>query len=121
MKQTAITISSPEGAKSFRLHCTESAAERMRGLLGRSQLEEDEILQIKPCNSVHTFGMRYAIDVVFADRRGRITKIAHQMQPRRLSMSLSASQVFELSSGMARRLGLAAGQSVLMEKGATKP
>jgi uncharacterized membrane protein (UPF0127 family) len=38
---------------------------RLKGLLTSNGLEEDEGLIIKPCNSVHSFGMRFSIDLVF--------------------------------------------------------
>jgi uncharacterized membrane protein (UPF0127 family) len=44
--------------------------ERMRGLLGRDGLDANRALWLEPCNAVHTFGMRFPIDVVFIDRRG---------------------------------------------------
>lgn len=47
---------------------------RLIGLLGRSELMPGESLLIKPCYSVHTFGMRFTIDVVFLDREGKVLK-----------------------------------------------
>ncbi|MBV8464660.1 MAG: DUF192 domain-containing protein [Burkholderiales bacterium] len=117
MKHQVVHIPGTEGVRSFTLHRTECATERMRGLLGRPRLADDEILLIKPCNAVHTFGMRYAIDVVFTDRRGRITKIVHRVSPGRFAMSITASQVFELSAGTAQRMGFAAGQTLPLDEG----
>ena len=47
---------------------------RRKGLLGRSGLADDEGLWI-PTSSIHMFGMRFAIDVVYADREGRVLKL----------------------------------------------
>ena len=49
----------------------DTSATRRRGLLGRDGLDPSAALIIVPCSSVHTFFMRFAIDVVFVDRGGR--------------------------------------------------
>ena len=73
---------------------------RIKGLLGRKKLKEGEALVIKPCNSVHTFFMRFSIDLLFVDRQERIVKIVQAMPPFRLSsISFSASYVIELPAG----------------------
>ena len=51
----------------MRIHVARSFLQRARGLLGRAPLAADEALLIRPCSSIHTFGMRFAIDVVFID------------------------------------------------------
>ena len=54
---------------------------RRRGLLGRHALAPGEALVIAPTQGIHTFGMRFAIDVVFADRRGTVVAIATEVPP----------------------------------------
>ena len=56
---------------------------RMRGLLGRPSLGQGEGLLLQPCNGVHTVGMRYPIDILFLDRRGRVARAVHALQPGR--------------------------------------
>lgn len=75
----------------------ESAARR-RGLLGRDGLERGAAILIAPCNSVHTFFMRFTIDVVFAARDGRVLKICRRMKPSRLAASLRAHTAIEFDS-----------------------
>ncbi len=48
---------------------------RVKGLLGKQSLDEGSALIIKPCNSIHTFFMRFPIDVFFVDRNNKIVKI----------------------------------------------
>ncbi|MBI5575996.1 MAG: DUF192 domain-containing protein [Deltaproteobacteria bacterium] len=48
---------------------------RMKGLLGTDALPEGEGLWITPCNSIHSFGMRYEIDAIFIDRDDRVLGI----------------------------------------------
>ena len=56
---------------------------RMRGLLGRPGLDAGEAILLKPCNAIHTLGMRFAIDVRFYDRRGRLVREALNVRPGR--------------------------------------
>jgi len=55
-----------------------------RALLGRSGLADDEGLWI-PTSSIHMFGMRFAIDVIYADRDGRVLKLVRGIRPWRAS------------------------------------
>jgi uncharacterized membrane protein (UPF0127 family) len=48
---------------------------RSKGLLGRSGLDPDEGLWIQPTGSIHMWFMRFAIDVVYADKEGRVLKL----------------------------------------------
>lgn len=56
---------------------------RMRGLLGRTGLPAGEALLLRPCNAIHTLGMRFAIDVRFYDRRGRLVREVLGVRPGR--------------------------------------
>ena len=51
---------------------------------------------IAPSNSVHTFFMRFAIDIVFLHRSGRVLKIRHRVPARRVAVSATAHAVLEL-------------------------
>ena len=54
---------------------------RGRGLMGREQLGPGSGLLIDPCSSIHTFFMRFPIDVVFIDRAGRVVGLRAAMRP----------------------------------------
>lgn len=83
---------------------------RRRGLLGTEALEDGRGLVIVPCRQIHTFGMRYAIDVVFVDRRMRVLRVAKAMRPRRLgALALRAAAAIELPPGKAAATGTASG------------
>jgi uncharacterized protein len=79
-----------------------SAAERTKGLLGRDGLAPGEGLWIVPCESVHTFFMRFAIDLVYLDRKNRVKKVRSAVGPWRVSGCLSAHSVLELPRGTIR-------------------
>lgn len=84
--------------------------QRLVGLLGRRAMAADEGLLITPCNNIHTFFMRFAIDVVFLDREGRIVAITPQLRPWRIAAARAAHACLELPGGAAQRFGLAVGQ-----------
>ncbi len=80
------------------------AFERMRGLLGRDGLEEGEGIQIEPCNSIHTFFMRFSIDVLFVDRDGVVIRAFSAIPPWRLTRIYGkARSVIELPPGTLER------------------
>ena len=54
---------------------------------------------ISPCESVHTFFMRFAIDLVYLDRQQRVKKVRSNVGPWRLSACFSAHSVLELPVG----------------------
>lgn len=76
-----------------------SGAKRTKGLLGRKSLEPGEGMWIVPCEAVHTFGMRFPIDLVYLDRKHRVKKVRSNVVPWRLSACLSAHSILELPSG----------------------
>ena len=90
-------------AAALSLRTTESTLERMRGLLGSPPLREGEAMVLGPCNMVHTVGMRYAIDIVFADRDGVICKVCAAVPAGRMRACLPAKYVVELRAGEAAR------------------
>lgn len=80
----------------------DSGARRRKGLLGRDRLAPGEGLWIVPCEAVHTFGMRFPIDLVYLDRNHRIRKLRSNVRPWRLSACFRAHSVLELASGAIR-------------------
>jgi hypothetical protein len=77
----------------------QTRADRKRGLLGRSGLADGAALVIVPCCAIHTFGMHFAIDVVFVDAHGRVKKIVRDLPPWRMAAAGSARAVIELAAG----------------------
>jgi uncharacterized protein len=76
---------------------------RMQGLLGRSSLASDVALWISPCNSIHTFFMKFAIDAIFVDENLVVRKVVREIKPWRLIIPvLGARSVFEMAAGQAR-------------------
>ena len=82
---------------------------RMRGLLGRDGLESGEGLLLRPASAVHTYFMRFAIDVVFLDRSLVVVGIADSVDPWKARSRKGAKAVLELPAGESERRGLAVG------------
>jgi hypothetical protein len=79
-----------------------SSTARQKGLLGRSGLPDGGGLWIIPCESVHTFFMKFPIDLIYIDRKKRVKKVRHNVRPWRLSACLSAHSIIELPVGAAQ-------------------
>lgn len=78
------------------------AADRRARLLGLSGLGREQAgagLLIPRCASVHTFGMRFALDLLFLDRGGALLRERRGVPPRRLAWCLGAAAVLELPAG----------------------
>ena len=88
---------------------TESLWERTRGLLGRKALGVNEALWITPCNSVHSVGMSYALDLVYINKQQEVIKLVQGLRPLRVSAALRAHSVIELRAGEVARLGINVG------------
>jgi uncharacterized protein len=90
---------------------------RLRGLIGRKNLDSDEVLWIRPCSGVHTFWMRFSIDVVFLDRQLFIVKIIKNMHPFCLSLpKLSANSVIEMPATSISKYNLQLGDQLQIRK-----
>ena len=88
------------------------SASRRKGLLGRDQLSETTGIVIAPTNAVHTFFMRFPIDIVFVTREGRVVKVLSAVPARRVAIALRAFAVVELAAGCAARQDLQPGDIV---------
>ena len=89
-----------------KLEIAESFASRLKGLLGRSGIADEEGLLIKECNQIHMFFMRFPIDAVFVNTRYeektiyKVIKIISAIKPWRVSPFVcGADAVLEIKSG----------------------
>ncbi len=86
-----------------RVATADDAASRSKGLLGRESLAPEEGLWIVPCPMIHTFFMKFPIDVVFLDRGLVVRRVLENLKPWRASpWVLSAHSVLELKGGVLR-------------------
>jgi uncharacterized protein len=73
--------------------------ERRRGLAKMTPLPAGYALRILKCNSIHTFGMRFALDLVWLGRDGRLLRVDHGVAPRRMKLCVRARSVVETAAG----------------------
>ena len=83
---------------------------RVRGLIGRRELNRGEGIVLRPSWTVHTFFMRFAIDAVFADADQVVVDVVPQMRPWSWATCRGARDVVELRAGECARTGIAVGQ-----------
>ena len=90
-----------------------SLLKRIQGLIGRSQLDPSHTLWIPHCNSIHTFFMKFPIDVVFVSKHLIVKSIRRNIQPGRITLPVwGASSVFEFSSGAIQQKDIAKGDQL---------
>lgn len=77
----------------------DTAAARNKGLLGRTGLPVGGGLWIVPCASVHTFFMKFPLDLIYIDRNKRVKKVRDNVGPWRLSACFPAHSILELPAG----------------------
>ena len=82
---------------------------RNKGLLGRHSLEQGSAMILAPCSSVHTFFMKFPIDIIFVARDGRVVKMCERCRPWRLALGPGAFAVIELPAGAVEPSGTRVG------------
>ena len=86
-----------------RIAVADTCLTRLIGLAGRRQLDAGCGLLIRPSSGIHTFGMRFAIDVVALDRHLAVRKVWHALPPFRMTaVSFKTHSVLELPAGQIR-------------------
>jgi uncharacterized membrane protein (UPF0127 family) len=99
-----------------RADIADTSAKRRQGLLKHTGLAPGEGLWIVPCEGVHTFFMKFPIDVVFLNKKRKILKIRPNMGRRRMALSLRAHSVLELPAGRLAETQTQAGDELQLEK-----
>ncbi|MFI1245864.1 DUF192 domain-containing protein [Streptomyces anulatus] len=112
-----LTVGTDSGALEVPLRIAASYRARTKGLLGRDGIEG--AMMLTPCGSVHTFRMRFPIDVVYLDRKFTVLAV-RTMRPGRLGLPrLRARHVVEAEAGAMERWGVRPG--VRVELSTTAP
>ena len=94
----------------------DTSAKRRTGLLKHERLDPGEGLWIVPCESVHTFFMKFPIDLVYLDKAQKVKKVRHAVPAWRLSGCLFAHSILELPAGTAKQTGTVAGDELVIDK-----
>jgi uncharacterized membrane protein (UPF0127 family) len=85
----------------LRVHVARGWRERQAGLAGLDDLPPERALHILRCPAVHTFGMRFPLDLVWLDRHGAVIRIDRDVPARRQRACLRARSVVECRAGCA--------------------
>ena len=101
-----------------RVEMAETAWSRMRGLLGRDGLGDGCGMWIGPCRMVHTWFMRFAIDLAYVDEGGTVVMVVPRMPPWRMSSAWAAHAVVELPAGTIAARCIAVGMRTLRRNAA---
>ncbi len=93
----------------------DTSAKRRTGLLKHKSLPKGQGLWISPCESIHTFFMKFPIDVLYLSRQKKVRKIRKSLKPWRLSACLLARSVLELPAGTAEETGTEVGDILQLD------
>ncbi len=96
--------------------CAFDSRSRRIGLLRHDRFESGEALIIAPTTAVHTFGMRFPIDIAVVTRDGRIVKSRSMVPPSRIVAALRGFAVIELPAGTLRRHDTLDGDRLVLER-----
>ena len=100
MKRVTIRNSTNTVTVGTRIAVADTSLSRLIGLAGKSRLDDGCGLLIRPSSGVHTFGMRFAIDVIALNRKLEVVRLWHRLAPFRItSVSLKTHNVLELPAG----------------------
>ena len=100
-----------------RILAADTSETRTRGLLGRDGLSAGEGLWIAPCEWVHMFGMKFAIDLVVLDKSGKVVGTKTDLRPGRIGpLFWGAHSTVELPVGAIAASGTQKGDQIRWEE-----
>jgi len=108
-------IVAKDGVKKLLLEKIEVAdtySRRMKGLLNRDGLSTSNGMIITPCKCVHTFGMKFNIDIVFMDKKLQVVGLKRSVKKNNISGVIKAKHTLELSEGMIDTLKINLGDNL---------
>lgn len=103
-------VAADSGQTVARAELADTPLARMVGLLGRDRLDEGTALVLDPCRSIHTWFMRFPIDVVFLSGEGTVVRVFDDLVPFRYAFGTQqARRTIELPAGARRRANISVG------------
>jgi uncharacterized membrane protein (UPF0127 family) len=101
-------LTKPGASCSLDVWMASTFVERALGLLVKSSLPQTDALWIVPCGGIHTWFMRFSIDVLFLDKDNEVLRVVPDVGPWRFVFAPRGTySVVELAAGNARRSGIA--------------
>ena len=108
-------IKNSDGEKFFQVEIADTFTKRFLGLMGRKKISGGRGLLIEPCNSIHMFFMRFAIDAVYIDENFIVKKIVKNLPAWiGFSICIGARAVIEFAAGEADRLNIRVGSKIIL-------
>ena len=93
------------------VHVAKGLKEKMVGLLGQTELASDYALWLRPCQSIHTFFMKFPIDVLFVDKNLKVVSLFHNVPSKRILFGgLKSHSVFEMKAHLLNSFHLKKGE-----------
>ena len=68
-------------------------ADRFKGLMMKSEKNTHYVLALSPCKQIHTFFMKFPIDVVFCDEKGCVLEVHRHIEPWKIDKLVSEATV----------------------------
>lgn len=125
MKTARIYNTTRQNVVCDRCQIADSLLPRMRGLSGRKSLGEDEGLLIVPCPSIHMFGMKFSLDVVFVTEEMTVTDIRENIAPRQMYVAKDNAgkpySALEMPIGSVARCGVQIGDMLEVQQTINEP
>lgn len=104
-----------------RVEIAQTFWKRLIGLMGRPTLMDGQGLYIPGCKSIHTFGMKFTIDVLFLDKKMKIVKMVSCLNPNRVTFApLLTRDTLELAGGVLKKHDLNLGDDIALIKRKSK-
>jgi len=86
---------------------------RFRGLMFTRKLHQKAALHIVPCQSIHTYFMKYSIDVLYLDKFDQVIGVEEELRPGKIGRMLrNTASVIELPSGTISKTQTWVGQGI---------
>lgn len=98
------------------VHVADGPMARLRGLARLDGLPPERGLLLTRTKSVHTLGMRFALDLVWLDRRGSVVRVDHAIAPRKHAACRQARSVVEVAAGAGDRFAAALASQVPVQR-----
>lgn len=117
LKDLTVTIPQKAVTIGSRIGLANTSVSRLVGLLRKRSLDPGCGILIRPCSGVHTFGMRFPIDVVALDRNLRVVRVWRRLRPFRITrLSLRTCSVLELAPGQIDACRIEPGDQVVISE-----
>ena len=94
----------------------DTSAKRKTGLLKHTGLSAGHGLWIVPCEGVHTFFMKFPIDLLYVDKNNVVRKVVPNVRPWRVSLCLPAHSIVELPAGLLETTGTVRGDQLAFDR-----